>query len=745
MLMGENPRTVTAAIKERLEEIEPSLPEGTTIEPYYDRAELVDRTIDTAITNLVEGAALVMLILFLLLGDVRAGIVVAVVIPLSMLFAVVWMDVLGLSGNLMSLGALDFGIIVDGAVIVVENVARRLSERARAGPVDDAHRIETVREATMEVRAPTVYGELVIAIVYVPVLLLQGVEGKLFRPMASTVVLALAGAFILSMTLVPVLASLLLRPRPQHRETWLMRAATRVYRPVLDLVLRRRGPTLVGGVAVLVGTVLLFTRLGAEFVPQLDEGDVLVEARALPGVALTQTVSHTSRLEKALLEIPQVEHVVSRSGSPELATDAMGIEQSDVYILLADRESWPRGMTKEDIAAQVAEQAELAVPEIGASISQPIQMRTNELVAGVRSDVGVLVYGSDLDRLVALGDEIVAAVRDIPGVVDARAEQIAGLRYLRIVPDRGKLARYGLTIADVNIVTEAIAVGHEAGVVLERDRTFTIRVKLSHSPKGDLEALASLPLRAMDGAVVPLGDVAELRFVEGPSTINREALSRRIVVEFNVRGRDMVSVVADAEQAIADDVTMPTGYHIEWGGTFEHYEEAKERLAWLLPLVIGSIAFLLWSAFADWRPAVLILLNVPFAIVGGVVSLWLRGIPFSISAAVGFIALFGVAVLNGLVLMTFVRARRAEGEPPTEAVRHAALDRLRPVLMTALIDIVGFIPMAISTAPGSEVQRPLATVVIGGIISATLLTLVLLPVVYSTFARTRTPGYPDRT
>ena len=737
MLMGENPRTVTEAIKAKLAELESSFPEGTVVEPYYDRSKLVNRTIRTAVTNLLEGAALVIIVLFVLLGDLRAGLVVALVIPLSMLFALVWMDLLGISGNLMSLGALDFGIIVDGAVIVVENAVRRLSERGADGPVDDRERLRVVRDATMEVRGPTVFGEAIIAIVYVPVLLLGGVEGKLFTPMASTVLLALGGAFVLSLTLVPVLASLVLRPRPGEHGTVVMRLATRLYRPIVDRALRHRLPTGLAGVAVLAGTALLFLRLGAEFVPQLDEGDILVEARRLPGVALTETVAHDQRIQRALLDIPEVEHVVSRAGSPKLPTDPMGLEQSDVYIHLAERDSWREGLTKQALAAEVAERVEEAVPEVAGSISQPIQMRTNELVAGVRSDVGILVYGPDLDRLVQLGDEIVEVLHDVPGVADLRAEQIAGLRYLEIEPDRKLLARHGLTIADVNLVAEAIAVGHEAGSVLERDRVFAIRVELAHAPRGDLEALGNLPLRGRNGRVVPLADVATLRFVDGPAAVNREALARRIVVEFNVRGRDLVSVVADAERALGDRVELPTGYRIEWGGTFEHYQDAKDRLSWLVPLVVACIGFLLWSAFGDWRPALVIFFNVPFAVVGGVVALWLRGIPFSISAAVGFIALFGVAVLNGLVLVTVARHREAEGETPASAVRNAAMLRLRPVLITALIDIVGFVPMALSTAPGAEVQRPLATVVIGGIVSATLLTLVLLPVLYASFVRPR--------
>jgi cobalt-zinc-cadmium resistance protein CzcA len=743
MLMGENPRVVAQAVEKKLAQLQPSLPEGTTVDVFYDRTRLVDRTIGTAVTNLVEGAALVIVILLLLLGDLRAGLVVASVIPLSMLFALTVMEATGVSGNLMSLGALDFGIIVDGSVIVVENASRRLRDAGAAGPLDGRRRTEVVRAATTEVRRPTVYGEAIIAVVYVPILTLTGTEGKLFTPMATTVLLALAGAFILSITLVPVLCSLVLRPHPEKRETWLMRLAERAYRPVLAFALRRRALVVAGGVGVMLVAAVGFSRLGAEFVPQLDEGDILVEAQRLPGVALTESVAQDHRLQVALMPIPEIASVVCKTGSPELATDSMGIGQTDVYIRLRDRSEWRSGLTKQALAEEIREAVETAVPEVAAAISQPIEMRTNELVAGVRSDVGVLVYGPDLDRLVELGDEVVNAVKDIPGVADPRAEQIAGLRYLRIIPDRGKLARYGLTVADVNLAAETMAVGHEAGVVLEGDRQFSIRVLLEHEPRGDLEALSSLPLRTMSGHVVPLGDVAALRFEDGPASIDREAQARRIVVEFNVEGRDLASVVADARAAVAAKIDHGPGYRIDWGGTFRHYEQAKTRLLWVVPVALGFIVFLLWSAFSNARPVVIIFLTVPFALVGGVAALFARGIPFSISAGVGFIALLGVAVLNGLVLVSVARSAQDEGQTASAAIGSAARLRLRAVLMTALTDVLGFVPMALSTAPGSEVQRPLATVVIGGVISATVLTLLVLPAVYALFGG-RTPAEEPR-
>jgi cobalt-zinc-cadmium resistance protein CzcA len=733
MLLGENSRTVTLAVKEKLAALQASLPPGTSVKPFYDRSALVDRTIGTVARNLLEGALLVIGVLLLLLGNVRAGLVVAVTIPLSLLGAVIALHALGLSGNLMSLGAIDFGLIVDGAVIIVENAVRRLSERRRelGRELDPAMRLGVVEAATLEVMSASVFGIAIIAIVYVPVLALTGMEGKLFGPMATTVLFALGAAFVLSFTLVPVLTSYLVRPSEGEHETRLLRLAARVYRPLLATVMRHRFATVGAAVLAVAGGAALFTRVGAEFVPKLDEGDVLVEARRLPGVALTESVAMDARLQKAILRVPEVDHVVSKTGAPELATDPMGIEQTDVYIALKDQEKWRPGVTKDDIGRQVTAALERSVPEVAVGLSQPIEMRTNELVAGVRSDVAALVYGPDLGELGRLGERIARALRDVPGAAEVRVEQIAGLRYLSIEPDRGKLARYGLTIADVNQLTETIAVGHHVGDVLEAERRFGIVVKTDHGFDGDVAALSSLPLRSVSGQVVPLGDVATLRFAAGPAQISRDSQSRRITVEFNVEGRDLLSVVRDAQAAVNRAVKLPTGYRLEWGGQFHHYEEARARLSVVVPLALLFIAFLLFMAFRSVRHALVIFLNVPFAVVGGVVALYLRDIPFSISAGVGFIALFGVAVLNGLVLVSFADQLEKSGAPPSIAIRQAAELRLRPVLMTALVASLGFLPMALSTAPGSEVQRPLATVVIGGLVTATLLTLLVLPVVYA--------------
>ncbi len=737
MLLGENSRTVTASVKQKLSEIQASLPEGTHIDAFYDRSVLVDHTISTVTRNLAEGALLVILVLFVLLGDLRAGLIVATTIPLSLLFAVTAMNALGLSGNLMSLGAIDFGLIVDGTVIIVENAVRRMAEEKRdlGRDLDDGERLSVTEEAAREVQAASAFGGAIIAIVYLPILALTGVEGKLFRPMASTVLLALFGGFIFSLTVIPVLTSYFVRARHSERETWFLRIAKRGFSPLLDCALGHRAFTIGAAVAMLAGALLLFTKIGAEFVPQLDEGDILIEARRLTGAALSESVATDLRLEKTIRQIPEVEHVVSRIGAPEVATDPMGLEQSDVYVTLKERSAWRAGLTKEQLGEEISAGIAARVPEIAGAVSQPIQMRTNELVAGVRFDVAALVYGPDLEQLAALGERAAAVLRKVPGAEDVRVEQVTGLKYLRIRPDRAKLARYGLAVEDINQITETMAVGHATGEVLEGDRRFGIVIKTEHRFSGDLNALRALPLKSTTGQIVPLGDVAQLGFTTGPSQVSREALSRRITVEFNVRGRDLLSVVEAARGALRKELRLPTGYHVAWGGQFQHYTEAKARLVVVVPLALALILFMLWMAFGSGRAAAVIFLNVPFAIVGGVIALWARDIPFSISAGVGFVALFGVAVLNGLVLVSFARQLEATGVGREEAIRRAADTRLRPVLMTALVASLGFIPMALSTAPGSEVQRPLATVVIAGLISATLLTLCVLPVAYAGFGR----------
>lgn len=736
MQTGENALAVTNRAKERIAEILPSLPKGTRIEPFYDRSLLVRSTTRTVGVNLAEGAALVILVLLLLLGELRAGVVVAVTIPLSLLFAVSVMSLTGLSGNLMSLGAVDFGLIVDGAVIVVENATRRLGEarRARTAPLSSEERAKVVGDATLEVRAASVFGELVIAVVYLPILSLTSIEGKLFGPMALTVLLALAGAFVLTLTLVPVLTSYLVRPRAEARETWLVRKLHAAYVPILDHAMRRGRIFLASAVILLAGAVFLFSRIGAEFVPQLDEGEILVEARRLPDVALSESIATDARMQRALKDIPEIRRVVSKTGAPALATDPMGIAQTDVYIELADWDAWRPGLTKDALANEVAKTLETRTPEVAAGISQPIEMRTNELVAGIRSDVAAILYGEDLDALSAIGHRLAARIRKIPGAVDVRVEQVAGLRYLRVVPDRAKLARHGVSIESVQAVIETIAVGHPAGEMFEGERRFGIVVRTEHGFRGDPSVVATLPVATSAGGLVPLGEVADVRVLEGAAEVNRASQSRRLLVELNVRGRDVVSVVQDA-RAAAGTIELPGGYRIAWGGEFQHYVDARQRLALVVPLALGLILFILWLAVGSLRTASLVFATVPFALIGGVIGLTARGLPFSVSAAIGFIALFGVAVLNGLVLVSFSHQLEERGAEPSAAIRQAAELRLRPVLMTALVAMLGFVPMAVSTAPGSEVQRPLATVVIAGLFSATLLTLLAFPALYARIAK----------
>lgn len=740
LLKGENSRTVTLAIKDKIQTLSKNLPAGMTIEPFYDRSALVNRVIHTVLKNLLEGAALVMIVLLILLGNWRAGLIVASTIPLSMLFAVIVMNAFGLSGNLMSLGAIDFGLIVDGAVIIVENALRRLSEAQKRAPepLTASERTDIIQKAAIEVRSASVFGEAIIAIVYLPVLALRGIEGKLFQPMALTVLLALLGAFLLSLTLIPVLSSFFLKPTSQH-ETWLMQKIHQVYLPLLDKALRHPFKVLAAGVGLLAGTLIIFTLLGSEFVPQLDEGDILVEARRLPGVALSESIATDQRMQQAILTLPEVAHVVSKTGAPELATDPMGIEQSDVYIQLKPRSAWRTGLNKEQLGREIAEVLEKEVPEAAVAISQPIQMRTNELIAGVRSDVAVQVYGQDLGTLQQLGEKIAGLLKQVPGAEDIRSQQNAGLPYLKIYPHRAKLARYGLSIADINQLTETLAVGHQVGQIFEGDRRFALTVKTAHGFEGSLDSIGAMPLKANTGQMVPLAEVADIRIEKGPALVNREKISRRHTVEFNVRGRDVVSVVQDAQKLIDQTIKLPDNYRLEWGGQFQNFTEARDRLLWVVPLALLLIFLLLYLAFNAIKPALFIFLNIPFAIIGGVLALGLRGIPFSISAGVGFIALFGVAVLNGLVLLSFSRHLEEQGTSPQEAIRQAAEMRLRPVVTTALVAALGFLPMALSTAPGSEVQRPLATVVIGGLLSATALTLLLLPVMYQLFHRTQAP------
>ncbi len=726
MLVGENALDVTERVKARVAEIQRDLPPGVTIRPFYDRTKLVRRTIRTVATNLTEGGLLVFAVLLLLLGNLRGGLIVALAIPLSMLFAFAGMLAAGISGNLMSLGAIDFGLVVDGSVVMIENVVRRLgrADRGRESV------LETVRAAAVEVGRPVCFAVAIIIIVYLPILTLTGTEGRLFRPMAWTVVFALAGSLLIALTLMPVAASLAFRRGVTERETWIVRLARRAYGPTLSRAFRLRWLVVGFSALAVAGAVLLFPFLGGEFLPTLDEGDVVVQTLRLQSVSMARSVEAGLQVERVLRRFPEVETVVTRVGSPEVATDLMGIELSDVFVILKPRSDWPSARSKDSLVAEMADALNREVPAMGFSFTQPIEMRFNELIAGVRSDIAVGVFGDDLAVLQRLGEEIAGVLRRIPGAADVRADQVQGLPLLRIVVDHARAARYGIPVSDILGVVEAIRAGRPVGVVMEGVRRYDIVVKFALPIDVEVETIRNLPVMDPDGHPVPLAQLAEIRVEEGPAQVSREFGQRRLNVECNVRGRDVQSFVDEARRSIGRLVEKPEGYYLSWGGTFEQLERGRERLMIVVPIALFAILVLLYAAFGSVRSALLIFTGVPLAAVGGVVALWLRGIPFSISAGVGFIALFGVAVLNGVVMVSAIRRHRAAGADLRPAVEQGAAERLRPVLMTALVASLGFVPMALSTSAGAEVQRPLATVVIGGLISSTALTLVVLPTLY---------------
>ncbi len=737
MLIGENSRVVSQAVAAKLEEIKRSLPEGVVLRTVYDRTRLVDRTIDTVRTNLVEGALLVIAVLFLLLGNLRAAFITAMVIPLSMLITATGMVRAGISGNLMSLGALDFGLIVDGAVIIVENCIRRLAEaqHERGRLLDLRERLDTVFEATQQVVRPSTYGVAIILIVYLPILTLTGVEGKMFHPMAWTVIAALLAAMVLAVTFVPAAVAIALRGRVSEKESAAVRGLKRVYAPALDLALRWRFAVLAGAAALLLLSAFVASRMGTEFIPSLDEGDVALHALRIPGTGLQQAISMQHTIERSLMQLPEVENVFAKIGTAEVATDPMPPSVADGFVIMKPRALWPDPRKSKADLVQDVENAVRGLPGNNYEFTQPIQMRFNELISGVRSDVAVKVFGDDLDALGEAAERIAAILETVPGAADVKVEPITGLPMLEVIADREQLARYGLPLASVQEVAQIGVGGRAAGQLFEGDRRFDIVVRLPEEVRGDVAALERLPIALASGsdapgAVIPLGAVAEVKLTEAPNQISRENGKRRVVVTANVRGRDLGGFVAEAEQRIRDEVALPAGYWTTWGGQFENLISAGRTLRIVVPLALAAIVAMLVLVFGNLRHALLVFTGVPLALTGGVAALALRGIPLSISAAVGFIALSGVAVLNGLVLISFMNELRKEGADIDTAVRDGALTRLRPVLMTALVASLGFVPMALATGPGAEVQRPLATVVIGGIISSTLLTLIVLPVLY---------------
>ncbi|MBN8791893.1 MAG: CusA/CzcA family heavy metal efflux RND transporter [Stenotrophomonas nitritireducens] len=754
MLVGANSRDVAQAAAARLEQAQRSLPEGVTVTASYDRTALVDRTIQTVAKNLLEGALLVIVVLFLLLGNLRAALITAAVIPLAMLFTLTGMARGGVSANLMSLGALDFGLIVDGAVIIIENCLRRFGERKHAlgRAMTRAERFAETAAATAEVIRPSLFGLGIITAVYLPIFALTGVEGKMFHPMAITVVLALSGAMLLCLTFVPAAIALFLGGRVQEKENRLMGWLRRRYQPLLDFALRRGRWMVAGALVLAVGCGLLATRLGSEFVPNLDEGDVAMHAMRIPGTSLTQSVQMQQQIEQRLLQFPEVAKVFSKIGTPEVASDPMPPSVADTFIMMKPRGQWPDPRKPRARLLAELEEAVEELPGNNYEFTQPIQMRMNELISGVRADVAVMLYGDDLDTLMEVGRRIEKVAAGVPGAADVRLEQTSGLPLLTVTPDRQKLAGYGLNPGQVQSTVATAVGGQVAGQLFEGDRRFDIVVRLPEELRQDPAALADLPVSletalasgnadelSRTGAAgaftgnprtVPLRELARIDTSEGPNQINRDNGKRRIVVTANVRDRDLGGFVGELQQAIDAGVRLPPGYWIDYGGSFEQLISASQRLAVVVPATLALIFAMLFWAFGSGRDAAIVFSGVPLALTGGVLALALRGIPLSISAGVGFIALSGVAVLNGLVMISFVRSLRGQGRPLLEAVREGALGRLRPVLMTALVASLGFVPMAFNVGAGSEVQRPLATVVIGGIVSSTLLTLLVLPVLY---------------
>ena len=743
MLMGENSRAVSQRVANKLVEVNRSLPDGVIAKAGYDRTDLVDRTIDTVATNLLEGALLVIVILFMLLGNIRAAIITAIVIPISMLMTITGMVERGVSGNLMSLGALDFGLIVDGAVIIIENCIRRfgMAQHQLGRLLTQEERFKLTANATTEVIKPSIFGVIIITVVYLPIFALTGVEGKMFHPMAFTVVIALLAALVLSLTFVPAAVALFVTGKVEEKESALIRKTKLWYRPLLRWSLARPKQIVLGATILVVLSILLAARMGTEFIPNLDEGDIALHALRIPGTSLSQSVAMQATLEKRIKqEFPEVREIFGKIGTPEVATDPMPPSVADTFVMLKPRDQWPNpSKTKIELVREMEAIAK-QVPGNNYEFTQPIQMRFNELISGVRSDLAVKIFGDDIDIMLETAKKIEATLKQIPGGSDVKIEQATGLPVLSILPNRAKLDRYGLNMADVQDIVQMAMGGREAGKLFEGDRRFDIVVRLPEHLRTNIEVLEYLPIplplsKNSEAATnyVPLKEVATLEIAYGPNQISRENGKRRVVITANVRDRDLGSFVEEVKVAVNNNVEIPAEYWVEYGGTFEQLISAKQRLMVVVPVAFLLIIVLLFMAFGSGRAALLIFSGVPLALTGGVVALWLRDIPLSISAGVGFIALSGVAVLNGIVMVSFIRTLLDQGAKMDDAIIEGALTRFRPILMTALVASLGFVPMALNTGTGAEVQRPLATVVIGGIISSTILTLVVLPALYRLF------------
>jgi len=742
MLIGENSRQIAEAVSIKLDEIQTSMPKGVVIEAVYDRTTLVDKAIATVTKNLVEGALLVIVVLFLLLGNLRAALITAAVIPLSMLMTITGMVRTGVSANLMSLGALDFGLIVDGAVIIVENSVRRLAEaQSQQGRQNLRERLETVFQATSEVIKPSLFGVAIITIVYIPIFSLTGVEGKMFHPMAATVVMALLSAMILSLTVVPAAVAMFMNGEISEKESVVIVKSKQIYEPALKLALRFRLVVVSFATVLVIFSVWLASTLGSEFVPQLDEGDIALHAMRIPGTGIDQAVEMQAILEQTIKTFPEVDKVFARIGTAEVATDAMPPNVADNFVILKPRSEWPDpSKTKAELVDDIESTLKM-LPGNNYEFTQPIQMRFNELISGVRADLGVKIFGDDLDQLVITANDVLSIVNTIEGVADARVEQVSGLPTLSIKPKREALGRYGLNIVDLQDLVSASIGGESAGILYEGDRRFEVIVRLPETIRKDVEGLKHLPVTLPNGDYVPLEEVATLDIAPAPAQISRENGKRRIVVTANVRGRDLGSFVTEVKSAVQEKADIPPGYWLDYGGTFEQLESASQRLSIVVPITLLMILAMLIIAFSSLKDALIVFSGVPLALTGGVILLYFRDMPLSISAGVGFIALSGVAVLNGLVMLSFIRQLWRDTGELTKSIIEGAMVRLRPVLMTALVASLGFIPMALNTGTGAEVQRPLATVVIGGIISSTILTLLVLPVLYEWVHRRKQTEY----
>jgi cobalt-zinc-cadmium resistance protein CzcA len=731
MLMGGNSRQVVHDVKHKIADLQHSLPEGVYIDTFYDRTELVEKTIHTIAENIGVGVVLVIIMLFLLLGDVRAGLIVAAAIPLSAMCALIAMRYAGVSANLMSLGAVDFGVIVDGAVVMIENAVRSASAYQRQhGAVLVPKSV--FKESAREVGTPILFAGIIVIIVFLPILSLEGVEGKMFKPMAFTFMSALTGALVLAVTVMPVMASLFLARSVSASDTYLVRGLKHGYEPMLRFAMQRPVLMLSGAGVVFAVSVLAASQFGVEFVPKLDEGDLAVQAVRLPSVSLETSLAMTKAMERTLLKFPQVESVVSKTGRPEIANDPMGVHQTDILIRLKPESEWKEKISKTELVERMQAALEKEVPSNSYGFTQPIELRVQELVAGVRSDVGLSLYGDDLDVLKEEGDKIVRALNLVDGAADVQAQQIAGLPYVRIKIRRDLIARYGINSADVLSAVNIIG-GQTVGEVFEGQRRFPLQVRISPEWRQDVEKLRQIKIDDPQGRQIPISQLADIVLEDGPAEISRHAIRRRLLIQCNVRGRDLGGFVADAKSVVEREVKLPAGYTLAWGGQFENLQRASQRLMIAVPVALFLIFALLYVTFSSVNLTLLIYLNVPIAATGGIFALWLRDMPFSISAGVGFIALFGIAVMNGVVLIEHIRHLREHGQDQLSAVVHGSIDRLRPVLMTATCGALGFVPMAVSGSAGAEVQRPLATVVIGGLITCTVLTLLVLPAIYRWF------------